>query len=420
MADLTSITLPDNTTYNFKDGRISLPLPIADGGTGAATASDAIYNLGAMPAVLEEFEGVGRITYEYGDEGTGHLQFFFHQYTSNNSLGHEFYSLPENTNDDVPEDQYYNIITTKDGSSYFVDLTSSQTIGGTKTFTNNIQISKESPGMQFQNPTGTQIGNWYLGNGVAGIDDIYHATYFNFVERSFNSTTGAILTHSERYQLPSVTADKTQSDQYYIWTSKPGGTTTRPLYVSGSDTVIAIKNENGGFIGEIYWSGSKTNNVTHGRWYLGHYSYNSSTGARLNTYEGYYLPSITADLATSATYEIWTSKENTATNSGSETVIKLKNGIQIIVGKTTKKVTSMTQVGSSGIYCCAITMSWTTTPWYDTNYEISGSTRYSTGHIMPFGMIPSTTTSSTGYLYDSVNRSNVTYNVWYHAVGRWK
>lgn len=43
-------------------------------------------------------------------------------------------------------------------------------------------------------------------------------------------------------------------------------------------------------------------------WVFGQYSYDSSTGNALNTYEGYRLPSVDADLASTANYEILTSK----------------------------------------------------------------------------------------------------------------
>lgn len=43
-------------------------------------------------------------------------------------------------------------------------------------------------------------------------------------------------------------------------------------------------------------------------WVFGEYSYNSSTGAALNTYEGYRLPTVDADLGSNITYNVLTSK----------------------------------------------------------------------------------------------------------------
>ena len=324
------------------------PVTIAQGGTGATTASNAIYNLGAMPAVLEEFEGVGRITCEYTGGNTGNLQFFFHQYTSDYSLGHEFYSLPENTNDDTAEEQYYNIITTKDGRNYFVDLTSSQTITGLKNFKNNdIQISKSAPGIRFQNSAGTQIGNMYLGTETT--NNVDHASRFQFMERSYNSTTGEVLTKYEQYSLPKVTADRTTNEQFSIWTSKQdtwANGNSRRVILSGSTTVVGVGNENSDLIGEIYWSGAKTNSITHGRWYIGHYSYNSTTGARLDKYEGYYLPEVDADRTTNSSYTILTTK-----NLSDYFVVEKKTtpGATIAANNYTYVETSITKTGYTPI-----------------------------------------------------------------------
>ena len=43
-------------------------------------------------------------------------------------------------------------------------------------------------------------------------------------------------------------------------------------------------------------------------WVFGEYSYDSSTGAALNTFEGYRLPTVDADLGSSITYNVLTSK----------------------------------------------------------------------------------------------------------------
>jgi hypothetical protein len=54
---------------------------------------------------------------------------------------------------------------------------------------------------------------------------------------------------------------------------------------------------------------SQTNGVYRtDHWVFGEYSYDSSTGAALNTYEGYRLPTVDADLGSVITYNILTSK----------------------------------------------------------------------------------------------------------------
>ena len=306
MADLSSITLPDGNTYNFKDGRVSLPLPIASGGTGAATASNALFALGGMPAVFSVPGEVDRAYFDFSDPYGNGNQLGFRQYTSDGSLGNEYYYFPVNTNDEPAEDQYYDIITTKDGSSYFVDLTSSQNITGTKVFKANPRIQNNDPGYRYLNANGDVLGIDYL--GVTTVNNVYTAQNKCFRHYSHNSSTGANLSYFEQFALPTVDADRTGNQYYLIWSSKPGGKTTRSLQVSGSEYVIVLKNESAGQIGEIYWSGAKTNNVTHGRWYLGHYSYDSTTGAANGKYEGYYLPMVDADRTANASYDILTTK----------------------------------------------------------------------------------------------------------------
>lgn len=85
------------------------------------------------------------------------------------------------------------------------------------------------------------------------------------------------------------------------------------LVNSGAATlgIAASYNDGGSYTGQIVFGRSSAINgiyhITRALLYV--YSYNSSTGEALSTYEAYRTPAVSGNLASSKTYEIWTTKD---------------------------------------------------------------------------------------------------------------
>ena len=103
---------------------------------------------------------------------------------------------------------------------------------------------------------------------------------------------------------------------------------------------------------------------------------------------------------------------------------KMLNGTLICWGKITISVSGeMSQVGNTGIYTSpAIYINFPVTFMGDSNYIVTGVSRYSTGNTLPIGTIPSTNSKFGAVVYDFYKRSlnDGTYILRWQAVGRWK
>lgn len=365
MADLTSITLPDNTTYNFKDGRISLPLPIASGGTGATTAADAISNLGAVDLTSDQVID-GYKEFSEGVTVRSYVEFKSNASTDNGSiwisdggLGPQFTMYIYRTG---AQDTYYlpRLANTESGNhSYLI-------------------LSEKAPVTIAQGGTGA-------------------------------TTAAAAITN-----LGAVDVANTQTI-----TGTKSFTSAINTVIQNAKTILYVKNPNDDLLGFQYVYAGLANDVLHAnQWDFGLYSHNSTTGERLSKYEEYKLPAIPADLASSGSYDIWTSKDNTQSLGTSSNYVKLQNGMMIQWGTMDLTSMSLSQIGSSGIYSSTKMITFPT-GFYDTNYVMSGRTRYSTGHSVPIGFNVSSTTQAQVVVYDFYARSGTIVLKW-QAVGRWK
>lgn len=110
--------------------------------------------------------------------------------------------------------------------------------------------------------------------------------------------------------------------------------------------------------------------------------------------------------------------EGAVTGSNSNgTYIKFADGTLVQYGTKTISVT-LSQIASSGVYYQSKTLNMPLS-FASTTYTISGSSRYSTGHILPLGGIPNTVSQANICIYDFYARSgNV--SVYWMAVGKWK
>lgn len=78
--------------------------------------------------------------------------------------------------------------------------------------------------------------------------------------------------------------------------------------VSANSHVFDVINQDSDVVAGIYVYGGNTGSKFHGRLEFMNYSWSSSTGAKLTTYEEFLLPNPGADLASSGTYNILTTK----------------------------------------------------------------------------------------------------------------
>ena len=110
--------------------------------------------------------------------------------------------------------------------------------------------------------------------------------------------------------------------------------------------------------------------------------------------------------------------ESAVTGSNSNgTYIKFADGTLIQYGTTTISV-SLSQIASTGVYYQSKTLNMPLS-FASTTYTISGSSRYSTGHILPIGGVANTVSQVNICIYDFYARSgNV--SVRWMAVGKWK
>lgn len=135
---------------------------------------------------------------------------------------------------------------------------------------------------------------------------------------------------------------------------------------------------------------------------------------------------LTATNVQDALDEVVSQIESVANDSGSNTngyYCKMSDGTAICWGRITLNLSgTMTQINSTGIY--------QSTPFYVTlpinlgnsNYVVTGASRYSTGHHIPIGASASTGTQFIARVYDfyarSLNDGNLVVN--WQVVGRWK
>lgn len=110
--------------------------------------------------------------------------------------------------------------------------------------------------------------------------------------------------------------------------------------------------------------------------------------------------------------------EGAVTGSNSNgTYIKFADGTLIQYGSTTISV-SLSQIASTGVYYQSKTMNLPMS-FVNTTYTVSGSSRYSTGHILPIGAVPTSVSQVNVCIYDFYARSGNVVVRWM-AVGKWK
>lgn len=153
---------------------------------------------------------------------------------------------------------------------------------------------------------GAETPNGFWGQGSCG--DLYQFAY------STNSGYTAAAEYGEVYSLPTPNNSATSMNRYSILTTKPSGQVEIPLQnaTTGSDAaVLAVKyyDPAGAVAGRI----AMTNNTLDGNKYpwrftIYQYGLNSSTGARLEYYDGYALPTPPMDATASNSYNILTTK----------------------------------------------------------------------------------------------------------------
>lgn len=97
---------------------------------------------------------------------------------------------------------------------------------------------------------------------------------------------------------------------------------------------------------------------------------------------------------------------------------KLPDGTMIQWGTVTVSSPTITQIASSGVYYSTISLTFPIA-FVSKNYCVSGNSKFSTGHQVPFGAIADTAAKAIVHIYDFYERSgNVVLS--YTAVGRWK
>ena len=97
---------------------------------------------------------------------------------------------------------------------------------------------------------------------------------------------------------------------------------------------------------------------------------------------------------------------------------KLPDGTLIQWGTVTVTMQQMTQIASSGIYMTSVDLVFPI-EFSNTNYHVTGTSKYSTGHVVPIGATPNGTTQAYVHVYDFDQRSGDTV-LRYTAIGRWK
>lgn len=102
---------------------------------------------------------------------------------------------------------------------------------------------------------------------------------------------------------------------------------------------------------------------------------------------------------------------------------KMPDGTLIQWGKQTLNMSDeMTLIGTSGIYKTPVFYISFPIDFANTNYVVYGMSRYSTGHIVSLGAVPSLKGQFIAMAYDFNKRSlnDGQFLIRWQAVGRWK
>ena len=103
-----------------------------------------------------------------------------------------------------------------------VDWEGNQWLAGRMTIQDSIALKETSDthtsNIRFNSPTDQTVANITSENEY--INGIAHSDYLKFAQRSYNSSTGALLGYAETYKLPDTTPDLTASATYEILTTK--------------------------------------------------------------------------------------------------------------------------------------------------------------------------------------------------------
>ena len=111
-------------------------------------------------------------------------------------------------------------------------MTSEQTVGGSKTFTNILRrrITASAAALQVSNPDNDILA--YLVMTAGSTNSVLHGRYWDFGHYSYSSTTGARSSYYESFLLPEVDADRTSNVEYQILTTKKIYTSTQTISFS--------------------------------------------------------------------------------------------------------------------------------------------------------------------------------------------
>lgn len=270
MADLASITLPNNITYNFKDSG-AVHLAGTETITGIKTFGDYIIidSTDDYPSIRFNFDGtpVGRIQCE----DTSVFSFV---------EGSETYSLPAPTGS-----SNYDILTSKNPVTIAQGGTGATTFEGA---INNIFNGHITYIEDFTDPDeiiwGIGLGNlWNLAPAFINLDTM---------------------------QLH-IRSEMVEGGVYFSDTGYLNAPIIKPYaFIRGNTSAsIRIQNNSSNLLGLIQLATASTSSIYHATyWYLRQYGYNSSTGAISSNYEEYRLPLVTAG-TTTKNYEILTTKK---------------------------------------------------------------------------------------------------------------
>lgn len=98
--------------------------------------------------------------------------------------------------------------------------TSDQTIAGSKTFTSTIRIDAGTGSEGIAIDSQAITGNSLIYAPVVATNNVYHTNNIQFLQKSYNSSTGVGLSYNELYRLPTVDADLSANANYDILTTK--------------------------------------------------------------------------------------------------------------------------------------------------------------------------------------------------------
>ena len=139
-------------------------------------------------------------------------------------------------------------------TSKYVTLDTAQTISGVKKFYQRIYVQSNDGtgvGLAYSLDGGTTVSAIIGGTRVA-VNGVYHTGNLAFVNYSYNSSTGAILSTYENYKLPTVTADRSSTGTYFILTSKNASTTSNVYSANTLPTTWASFNTESGLHYHLY------------------------------------------------------------------------------------------------------------------------------------------------------------------------